>query len=126
MPKIWRKYTGAHIPSKDDVLVIVDHYEGPSMVRSRPLSLSLDLVSHSPTGFAWGRENESGAAQLALAIMFDHMMLQTGNPRLARERALDTYQEFKRKKIASLKWEHNFVITTDQIEKMLSTTESSA
>lgn len=36
----------------------------------RPLPLRLDLINHSPTGFAWGYHG-SGPAQLALAILAD-------------------------------------------------------
>ena len=35
-----------------------------------PLPLRLDIVNHSPTGFAWGYSG-SGPAQLALAILAD-------------------------------------------------------
>jgi hypothetical protein len=38
----------------------------------RPLALRLDLVDHSPTGFEW-RFRGSGPAQLALAILADHV-----------------------------------------------------
>jgi hypothetical protein len=35
-----------------------------------PLPLRLDIVNHSPTGFAWGYSG-SGSAQLAVAILAD-------------------------------------------------------
>jgi len=39
---------------------------------ARPLELRLDLFNHSPTGFEWG-SGGSGPAQLALAILADHL-----------------------------------------------------
>jgi hypothetical protein len=66
----------------------------------QPLSPRRDLRNHSPTGFQWGYGG-SGPAQLALAILADHL----GDD----ERALALYQEFKRSVIAKLpegkKWE---------------------
>jgi hypothetical protein len=38
----------------------------------RPLPLRLDLKNHSPLGFWWGQSG-SGAAQLALALLADHL-----------------------------------------------------
>jgi hypothetical protein len=39
---------------------------------ARPLELRLDLFNHSPTWFEWGYGG-SGPAQLALAILADHL-----------------------------------------------------
>lgn len=55
----------------------------------RPLPLRLDLVNHSPTGFAWGYCG-SGPAQLALAIPAD----ATGDDDLA-VRLLDILPSLK-------------------------------
>lgn len=55
-------------------------------VDGRPLDPRLDLYNHSPTGFEWGYAG-SGPAQLALAILADHL----GDDR----EALDLYQRFK-------------------------------
>jgi hypothetical protein len=41
-------------------------------VDGRPLNLRLDLWNHSPTGFEWGYCG-SGPAQLALALLADHL-----------------------------------------------------
>ena len=41
-------------------------------VNDRPLNLRLDLYNHSPTGFEWGYSG-SGPAQLALALLADHL-----------------------------------------------------
>jgi hypothetical protein len=62
-------------------------------VNSRPLNPRLDLWNHSPTGFEWGYCG-SGPAQLALAVLADH---------LADDRqVLDIYQRFKWAVVAEL------------------------
>ncbi|GIW55354.1 MAG: hypothetical protein KatS3mg082_1758 [Nitrospiraceae bacterium] len=63
------------------------------IVNGTPLNPRLDLVTHSPTGFEWGYLG-SGPAQLALAILADHLMDD--------QKALAIYQEFKRDVIAHL------------------------
>jgi Family of unknown function (DUF6166) len=55
-------------------------------VNGRSLNPRLDLYNHSPTGFEWGYCG-SGPAQLALAILADHLSDD-------RE-ALNLYQRFK-------------------------------
>ena len=55
-------------------------------VDERRLKPRFDLRNHSPTGFEWGYPG-SGPAQLALAILADHL----GN----NEQALNFYQRFK-------------------------------
>ena len=55
-------------------------------VNGRPLNPRLDLWNHSPTGFEWGYSG-SGPAQLALALVADHLTDD--------RQALDTYQRFK-------------------------------
>jgi Family of unknown function (DUF6166) len=61
-------------------------YAAVVTVNGRPLNPRLDLYNHSPTGFQWGYCG-SGPAQLALAILADH---------LADDReALNLYQRFK-------------------------------
>jgi uncharacterized protein DUF6166 len=62
-------------------------------VDGRPLNPRLDLWNHSPTGFEWGYGG-SGPAQLALAILADHL----GNNR----QALDFHHRFKWAVIAEL------------------------
>ena len=62
-------------------------------VNGHPLNPRLDLWNHSPTGFEWGYCG-SGPAQLALALLADH---------LADDRqALDIYQRFKWAVVAEL------------------------
>ena len=55
-------------------------------VDGRPLNSRTDLWNHSPSGFEWGYCG-SGPAQLALAILADHL----GND----QEALNLYQRFK-------------------------------
>lgn len=55
-------------------------------VDGRPLNPRLDLYNHSPTGFEWGYCG-SGPAQLALAILANHLVDD--------EQALIFYQRFK-------------------------------
>jgi len=65
-------------------------YDVKKSDQRRRLPLRLDLVNHSPTGFAWGYEG-SGPAQLALALL----VWEYGE-----SFALDCYQQFKRDVIA--------------------------
>jgi hypothetical protein len=62
-------------------------------VNGDPLDLRLDLRNHSPDGFDWG-SGGSGPAQLALALLADHL----GND----EEALNLYQRFKWAVVAEL------------------------
>ena len=78
-------------------------------VNGRPLDPRLDLRSHSPAEFEWGYGG-SGPAQLALAILADH---------LADDRqALDLYQRFKWTVIAELP-RHSWTLTGRQIDEAL-------
>src|SRR5712691_9372505 len=78
-------------------------------VNGRPLDPRLDLHSHSPAEFEWGYGG-SGPAQLALAILADH---------LADDRkALDLYQRFKWAVIAELPW-HSWKLTNREIDEVL-------
>jgi Family of unknown function (DUF6166) len=62
-------------------------------VDGRRLNPRYDLWNHSPTGFEWGYGG-SGPAQLALAILADHL----GND----QEALEFYQRFKWAVVAEL------------------------
>jgi hypothetical protein len=66
-------------------------------VDGRPLNPRLDLYNHSPTGFEWGYCG-SGPAQLALAILADHL----GDDR----QALNVYQRFKWAVVVELPLKH--------------------
>lgn len=72
--------------------------------RQYPLSLRLDLINHSSTGFQWGYGG-SGPAQTALAILADAL----GDD----ARALRLHQRFKDAKVACIQ-HHRW--TLDQAE----------
>src|SRR5258708_39621212 len=78
-------------------------------VDGRPLNPRLDLWNHSPTGFEWGYGG-SGPAQLALALLADHLSDD--------RRALDFYQRFKWAVIAELP-RKGWTLKSDDIERAL-------
>ena len=78
-------------------------------VNDRPLNPRLDLWNHSPTGFEWGYGG-SGPAQLALAVLADHL----GDDR----EAVALHQEFKRVVVANLS-RRGWILTGRQIEETL-------
>ena len=78
-------------------------------VNGRPLNPRLDLWNHSPTGFEWAYCG-SGPAQLALALLADH---------LADDRqALDIYQRFKWAVVAELP-KKGWMLNNDEIDPSL-------
>ena len=78
------------------------------------LDLRLDLHNHSPTGFDWGYSG-SGPAQLALAILANHL----GDDR----HALNLYQRFKWSVIAELPHKR-WTLTSEQIQQALQSLQS--
>lgn len=82
----------------------------------RGLPLRLDLRSHSPGGFEWG-PGESGPAQLALALLADHLD-DDG-------RALAVYQEFKRRVVQVLAPD-GWKLTSGQIDDAVRKIEARA
>lgn len=64
-----------------------------------------DLVNHSPDGFEWGYAG-SGPAQLAFAILLDAFDEKT---------ARTWYQEFKDRKIATLRRDRGFVMPVKEV-----------
>jgi Family of unknown function (DUF6166) len=92
------------------------HYEGHRTdigvvvtVGGLPLNPRLDLYNHSPTGFEWGYGG-SGPAQLALAILADHL----GDGR----QALAIYQQFKFSVVAGLP-KRRWKLTSRDIDQAL-------
>ena len=77
-------------------------------VNGQPLDPRFDLWEHSPTGFEWGYGG-SGPAQLALALLADHL----GD----EERAIALHQTFKWAVVAKLP--HSWMLTTNDIERTL-------
>lgn len=80
-----------------------------------PLRLRLDLAKHSPAGFDWGYPC-SGASQLSLAILADHLH--------DRKRALELYQDFKFRVVTQLR-ENEWLLTGDEIDEAITQIESS-
>ena len=66
-------------------------YVAEVTVNGYPLNPRLDLWNHSPTGFEWGYGG-SGPAQLALALLSDHLDDD--------DQALELHHEFKREVVA--------------------------
>lgn len=80
-------------------------------VNGYPLAPRLDLRNHSPTGLEWGYCG-SGPAQLALAILADHLE--------DNQRALDLYQRFKWTVVAELP-KRGWTLTSEEIDGALDT-----
>ena len=76
---------------------------------SSDLDPRFDLRNHSPTGFEWGYGG-SGPAQLALAILVDHL----SNDDVAQ----NLYQAFKFRVIGALKSD-SWTLSSDEIDKAL-------
>jgi len=76
-------------------------------VNGRPLDPRFDLWEHSPTGFEWGYGG-SGPAQLALALLADHL----GDD----ERAVELHQDFKWAVVAKLS-QPTWTLTSNQINE---------
>lgn len=93
-----KEYRGRR--TTDGVVVTVD---------GKPLAPRHDLYNHSPNGFEWSYSG-SGPAQLALAILADHL----GNDALA----LANHQEFKFRVVAGLA-EQEWVLTSGDVSQAL-------
>lgn len=74
-----------------------------------PITPSLKIRSHSPSGFNWGYGG-SGPAQLALAILLDYF----GD----RVKAQRLYQSFKFRTVASWPQDKGWKITGAEIEEI--------
>jgi hypothetical protein len=74
------------------------------------LNARLDLMNHSPSGFAWGYGG-SGPAQLALALLADVMENADG--------ALKLYGKFKWEKIAKIPMEASWSMTDAEIKSWI-------
>jgi len=105
---------------------------------SRKLSPRLGVINHSPDGFSWGYSG-SGPAQLALAILCDHLrsceedrlLIQkafggdltrslSGRPKPSGNvMAMRLHQAFKERVIARLDQEKPFTLRTDEVSKVI-------
>jgi hypothetical protein len=83
-------------------------------VNGEPLDPRHDLHNHSPDGFEWGYPG-SGPAQLALAILADHLRDD--------EQAMNLHQRFKWAVVAELP-ERKWTLTSKQIETALQSLQS--
>ena len=86
-------------------------YAADVTVNGLPLNPRLDLWNHSPTGFEWGYGG-SGPAQLALAILADHL----GDDDVA----VSLHQDFKRAIVAQLPY-RGWTLTSRQIQEAIET-----
>lgn len=89
-------------------------YVAEVTVNGRPLNPRLDLWNHSPTGFEWGYGG-SGPAQLALALLADHL----GDD----DQAVRVHQDFKRAVVANLD-RCGWTLTSEQIQRALDALKS--
>ena len=78
-------------------------------VDGRPLDPRLDLWNHSPTGFEWGYAG-SGPAQLALALLADHLG--------SDEQAFNFHHRFKWAVIAELP-KRSWTLTSQEVDQVL-------
>ena len=79
-------------------------------VDGRRLNPRLDLYNHSPTGFEWGYGG-SGPAQLALAILADHLNDD--------EAAFNLHQRFKWAVVAAFRPRRGWTLTSGEIDDVL-------
>jgi hypothetical protein len=89
-------------------------YVADVMVNGRSLNPRLDLWNHSPTGFEWGYGG-SGPAQLALALLADHL----GD----EDEAVALHQDFKREVVAGLPV-RGWKLTSEQIQRAVTALKS--
>lgn len=97
-------YRGYRTPNGDTIVT----WERGENVPSQ-LSLYLDKVNHSPTGFEWGYFG-SGPSQLAFAILYSYLSLQN-----REEDAKGLYMRFKQDFIAGIH-EDQWLIHGEQID----------
>jgi Family of unknown function (DUF6166) len=86
------------------------------LVNGRPLPLtpSLKLMAHSPSGFSWGYHG-SGPSQLALAILYDYY----GDSK----KSLRLYQHFKEATVALWPSEEAWTLTSNQLKEVCDSIE---
>jgi Family of unknown function (DUF6166) len=67
-----KTYTGKRVQEPGGGIEGCEVYVQGEDGKSYPLPLHLEIRNHSPTGFGWGYRG-SGPAQLALALLADHL-----------------------------------------------------
>jgi hypothetical protein len=100
-----RHYVGERTDQGCEVMVVDAAHAGGGYA----LDPRLDLRHHRQEGFSWGCCG-SGSAQLSIALLADAL----GNDR----KALDYYQEFKRRIIAPLEGDR-FELSEEDIRQMV-------
>ena len=85
-------------------------------VNDRPLNPRLDLWNHSPSGFEWGYSG-SGPAQLALALLADHLSDD--------DEAVRLHHDFKCEVVARLPY-RGWTLTDREIREYLDMLQRSA
>jgi hypothetical protein len=90
------------------------------------LAPRFDLRNHSPDGFEWGYQG-SGPAQLALAILVDHLLVAGIPPNAPPwlgpvDLALRMYQQFKSEVVAELRGD-TWTMNTTHVATWLVRTE---
>lgn len=106
-----KTYVGTRLAPLRCSVVVVEDGDGDRLKRSlKPLPVRLDLANHSPDGFEWGYGG-SGPAQLALAILADHL----GDDPLA----LELHQPFKWRCIARVPRDMSWSLTAPVVDEVL-------
>lgn len=123
-----KQYRGTR--TGNDVSVTVTVIDARQQSRTRPLR---HIPFHSPAGFSWGYEG-SGPADLALAILVDHLHERApqGGWRAGAafsrwtvgSAAFRHHQSFKRAVVAQ--WDDVWELTDEQIAAWLSTRTTTA
>jgi len=104
-----KSYRG-FIDASDGRHVVVDDNALPDNRSGHAINPRHDLFNHSPEGFAWGYSG-SGPAQLALAILADHL----GDD----AKAVKLHHQFKFRVIAQLDIDKPFALTAREIDRTL-------
>jgi hypothetical protein len=89
-------------------------------IDDEPLKVRLDLVNHSPDGFAWGYFG-SGPAQLACALLADYYRQRAVRPRDADRWAVEHHQDFKTMFVAQLEKNTPWAITLAEMDEAVRT-----
>lgn len=101
----------AYVGFRKEGLCVVRRVErrGERVIRTIDLPARHDLWNHSPDGFEWGYGG-SGPAQLALAILADHLKDD--------ERAVRLHQAFKFKVVAGLQGD-SWELPAEDVERVV-------
>ena len=95
-----------------DPVTVRQHAGGDAVVLSP--TRSLQVRSHSPSGFSWGYHGSS-CAQLALALLLECV---------TEEQAVELYQDFKHAFVAQWPMHQDWRITAEEIRAWVATQES--